>query len=398
MSTKSTTIVTSFNIVDPDDNFIPAFYIQISSGYIVREDQLLLIGSHPTIAATWNANQAKLTLTGLSGSSASYTDIIAAVYDVVFSSTNLDVGAKTFSLTAGSANYLASTDHYYDYVPSNLITWTDAKTTAESMNYFGLQGYLATLTTPDEGQIAGELSPGTGWIGASDAASEGVWKWMTGPEVGLTFWNGDVGGSAPAGIYSNWNNGEPNNAGDEDYAHITDLSVTTIPGSWNDLPENTAGQPSNYQAKGFVIEYGGMPGDPSLSISASTTFSPPQILSTSPTVSCENDPANLSATSNTTDVLWYDSQNGGTLLFTGNNYNPILTTNTTFWVLASNNGCTTGTRTAVTATVNSAPTVDTPANVSSCDSYSLPALTIGNYFTPPPMALELLLTRWRCHL
>ncbi len=57
--------------------------------------------------------------------------------------------------------------------------------------------------------------------------AEGVWKWMTGPEVGLPFWNGDVGGSAPAGIYANWNNGEPNNAGDEDYAHITDLSVTT---------------------------------------------------------------------------------------------------------------------------------------------------------------------------
>jgi hypothetical protein len=72
-------IVTSFNIVDPDDNFIPAFYIQISSGYIVGEDQLLLIGSHPSIAATWNANEAKLTLTGLSGGSASYTDIIAAV-------------------------------------------------------------------------------------------------------------------------------------------------------------------------------------------------------------------------------------------------------------------------------------------------------------------------------
>ena len=50
-------IVTSFNIVDPDDNFIPAFYIQISSGYVVGEDQLLLIGSHPTIAATWNANR-----------------------------------------------------------------------------------------------------------------------------------------------------------------------------------------------------------------------------------------------------------------------------------------------------------------------------------------------------
>ena len=373
-------IVTSFNIVDPDDTLIPAFYIQISSGYVIGEDQLSLIGSHPNVVANWNANQAKLILTGTGGGSATYTDIIAAVYDVVFNSSNINVGAKTFSLTAGSANYLASTDHYYDYVPANLITWTDAKVAAEAMDYFGLQGYLATLTIPDEGQISGELSPGTGWIGASDAGAEGVWKWMTGPEAGTTFWNGNENGSVAPGMYENWNTGEPNNYnGGEDYAHIT--YNTGIPGSWNDLPNNTNSQPTDYQAKGFVIEYGGTPGDPVLNISGSTTFNPPQILSTTSSVSCDNDPANLSATSNTTDILWYDSQNGGTLLHTGSTYNPILTTNTTFWILPSSNGCTTGTRTAVTATVNASPTIDTPADVTSCDSYTLPALTNGTYFT-----------------
>jgi gliding motility-associated-like protein len=374
-------IVTSFNIVDPDDTLIPAFYIQISSGYVIGEDQLSLIGSHPNVVANWNANQAKLILTGTGGGSATYTDIIAAVYDVVFNSSNINVGAKTFSLTAGSANYLASTDHYYDYVPANLITWTDAKVAAEAMDYFGLQGYLATLTIPDEGQISGELSPGTGWIGASDAGAEGVWKWMTGPEVGTTFWNGNENGSVAPGMYENWNTGEPNNYnGGEDYAHIT--YNTGIPGSWNDLPNNTNSQPTDYQAKGFVIEYGGTPGDPVLNISGSTIFNPPQILSTTSSVSCDNDPANLSATSNTTDILWYDSQNGGTLLHTGSTYNPILTTNTTFWILPSSNGCTTGTRTAVTATVNASPTIDTPADVTSCDgSYTLPTLTNGTYFT-----------------
>jgi len=374
-------IVTSFNIVDPDDTLIPAFYIQISSGYVIGEDQLSLIGSHPNVVANWNANQAKLILTGTGGGSATYTDIIAAVYDVVFNSSNINVGAKTFSLTAGSANYLASTDHYYDYVPANLITWTDAKVAAEAMDYFGLQGYLATLTIPDEGQISGELSPGTGWIGASDAGAEGVWKWMTGPEAGTTFWNGNENGSVAPGMYENWNTGEPNNYnGGEDYAHIT--YNTGIPGSWNDLPNNTNSQPTDYQAKGFVIEYGGTPGDPVLNISGSTTFNPPQILSTTSSVSCDNDPANLSATSNTTDILWYDSQNGGTLLHTGSTYNPILTTNTTFWILSSSNSCTTGTRTAVTATVNASPTIDTPADVTSCDgSYTLPTLTNGTYFT-----------------
>ena len=374
-------IVTFFDIVDPDDTQIPAFYIQISSGYVIGQDQLSLIGSHPNIVTNWNANQAKLTLTGVGGGPATYTDMIAAVYDVVFNSNNINVANKTFSLTAGSANYLASTDHYYDYVPANLISWTDAKAAAEAMDYFGLQGYLATLTIADEGQISGELSPGTGWIGASDAGTEGVWKWMTGPEAGTTFWNGNENGSAAPGMYENWNTGEPNNyGGSEDYAHIT--FNTGIPGSWNDLPNNTNNQPANYQAKGFVIEYGGTPGDPVLNISGSTTFSPPQILSTSPSLTCENDPANLSATSNTTDILWYDSQNGGTLLHTGSTYNPILTTNTTFWILPSSNGCTTGTRTAITATVNASPTIDTPADVTSCDgSYTLPTLTNGTYFT-----------------
>ena len=373
------TIVTSFNITDPDDSTIAAFYIQISSGYVLGEDLLSLPGGlNPNITANWNASEAKLTLTGIGAGSASYSDIIAAVYDVVFSSSNLNLGEKIFSLSAGSANFLDN-GHYYDFVPSNLITWKNAKIAAENMIYFGLQGYLATLTSPAEAQIAGELTPGTGWIGGSDEATEGVWKWVTGPETGMTFWNGLDDGSAPAGVYSNWNSDEPNNSGDEDYAHITDLSVTSTPGSWNDLPNPSGGGP--YQSTGFVVEYGGMPGDPTLSISATTTLSPAQILTTNTSVSCGNTPANLSATANTTDILWYDNQNGGTLLHTGTSYSPVLSSTTTFWVLASNNGCTTGTRISIIATVNPAPDVDAPANVSTCDSYMLPALTNGNYFT-----------------
>ena len=371
-------IVTSFNIVDTDSNSTEAFYIQVSSGYVLGEDQLILSGSHPNVTSNWNAAQAKLTLSPASGSTILYTDIINAVYDVVFISSNLSVGPKTFSLTVGEANFLDG--HYYDFVPLYAVPWTTAKANAEAMSYYGLQGYLATITNADEAQICGELSPGTGWIGASDVGSEGVWKWVTGPEEGTIFWNGNQNGSAPAGMYSNWNAGEPNNSGNnEDYAHITDVSVTDNPGSWNDLPDSTAGQPPQYTATGFVVEYGGMPGDPELSISASTSFSPAEILSTTPSTSCENEAASLEATSNTTDVLWFDDEFGGNLLHSGNTYNPVLSSNVTFWVLASENGCQTGTRVAVNANVNpSESTTFTPID-SICvgDPNPLPATDIN---------------------
>ena len=342
-------IVTDFNIVDPDSSTATGFYIQISTGFVMGQDQLMLTGSHSNINSSWNPTEAKLSLTPASGASIDYDDIINAVNDVVFFSNNINVGPKTFSLTIGEANFLNG--HYYEFIESQTIPWTASEALAEGMEYYGLQGYLATITNPDEARICGELSPGTGWIGGSDAQTEGVWKWVTGPEAGTVFWNGNENGTAPTGQYSNWNSGEPNDSGgNEDYAHITDQSVGP-PGSWNDLPNDTSSQPPQYTATGFVVEYGGMPGDPELNISASTSFSPPEILSITPATTCENETVTLQATSNTTDVLWYDSQNGGTLLFTGNSYTPTLTSTTTLWVLASNGGCETGLRTPVTATV-----------------------------------------------
>ena len=368
-------IVTEFNITDAENSdSTSGFYIQISAGFVLGEDQLSLTGNHPNIISQWNAAEAKLSLLPSDGDSILYSDIINAVYDVVFFSNNINVSPKTFSLTIGEANFLDG--HYYEFVNSQAIPWTAAESLAENMTYYGLEGYLATITNAAEAQICGELTPGTGWIGGSDAQAEGVWKWMTGPEEGTVFWNGDVNGSAPAGMYSNWNDGEPNNAGNEDYAHITPPSIG-FAGSWNDLPNNTAGQGA-YEAAGFVVEYGGMPNDPDLNISASTYFNPPEILTTNSGSGCQNEMITLEATSNTTEIIWYDSQFGGVQLNIGPSYSVELSADTTFWVLASDNSCSNGLRTPVTATITASETSNFTQFDDVCEGTELTLPTTSN--------------------
>ena len=347
-------IVTNMTITDPDDTGIDAIYIQISSGYVNGQDILTLTGTHPTIATSWDALTGKLTLTGISAQP-TYVNLIAAIEDVVFINSSLNPsGVRTFSITVGQANYLPSNGHYYEYVSDLGITWSNARTAAAGRTYYGLQGYLATITAADEAQLSGEQAAGAGWIGGSDEEIEGMWKWMTGPENGMIFWNGGINGSTPS--YANWNNGEPNNLGNENYAHVTAPGVG-IPGSWNDL-SNTGDSSGNYQPKGYIVEYGGMPGDPVLQISTSTTITIPSIISSVAQSRCGDGSVTLTASASAGNIKWYATQTGGTPLATGNSFTtPNLTESTTYYIDAYEIGCTAGTRTAVTATINQIPVV-----------------------------------------
>ena len=362
-------VVTSFNIIDPDDTNIEVLHIQISQGYENGQDLLSLTGAHPNIQVIWNAVQGKLSMRGAGGTPANYVDLIAAVQDVVFSSSSANVsGEKYFSFTVGDANYLPSTDHYYEYVPMLGVTWTNAKTLAEGYTYFGLQGYLATINSQEEAVLSGEQAAGTGWIGGSDEDTEGAWKWMTGPEAGTIFWNGGINGSTPTGGYANWNTGEPNNLGNEDYAHVTAPNIGT-PGSWNDLPNAGSIDPTNpYHPMGFIVEYGGMPGDPVVDISGSTKITVPEITTIIGAENCGAGALNLEANGSVGDVLWFDVPTGGVPIFTGTTFTtPLISATTTYYVLASGNGCTQGNRVLVTATINALPTVNTHVVFKNCD-------------------------------
>ena len=136
--------------------------------------------------------------------------------------------------------YDAASNSFYQLVTTN-ANYATARANAMATTINGVGGHLANITSAAENSFLDSLVVAESWIGGSDAATEGAWLWLDGPESGQQFWAGAAGGSPVGGMYENWNGGEPNNSGNEDGATIrTD-------GRWND---RTVGSSLDY-----VIEW-----------------------------------------------------------------------------------------------------------------------------------------------
>ena len=135
---------------------------------------------------------------------------------------------------------------------SQSTDWQTAKTAAEDTplqdGAFDTYGYLPTIGTKLENDIVASLNPGSAWLGANDVDALFQWKWITGPEAGNLFYQGDASGQAVSDAYTNWQPDQPDNAGSGE-----SFVVQSNLGTWSDVDAS--------QSNPVIVEFGGMPGD-----------------------------------------------------------------------------------------------------------------------------------------
>lgn len=118
--------------------------------------------------------------------------------------------SRTTPVMTGFTSQNNYNGHSY-YRSTGSMTWTAARQACIDMG-----GHLVTSTTLAENNFLFNLWP-NGWIGLTDEAVEGTWRWVTGEPYSWSYWN----------------SGEPNNAGNEDYIQFVGG------GRWNDLPNTS---------------------------------------------------------------------------------------------------------------------------------------------------------------
>ena len=271
-ATYNTATTVDPNLTITSNGNITGFRVQISQTY-TSGDVLDYTGTLPTgITQSWNSTTGVLSFNGTT-SAANWQTLLRTVR-FKSTSTTCYANLRRVTFVAGTVYYNPLTEHYYEYVAGN-TTWTNAYTVSSAKSYFGRAGYLATILSEAENNFIWKLMSSDAWFGASDdygyintakgstvyasqSAAEGKWHWVTGPEKGQNFSNGNTPSTTlVSGMYHKWAGGEPNGTS-EAFGQF----YSSNNGQWNDLANSTLG--------GYICEYGDMPGDLTSSVTIFT--------------------------------------------------------------------------------------------------------------------------------
>lgn len=164
--------------------------------------------------------------------------------------------------------------HHYTFIQGDK-TWFQSYNEAKKLRYKGLTGYMATITSEKEHNfIFDNIGKEPGWLGGTRAVcsdgsklndsatipetegdydlNEDDWYWANGPEKGQVFQVGKDGGTTPAGAYSAFANGEPNN----DPSQGAEYALQFAEGNnkaWHDLSGMVTASPTINN--GYYVEF-----------------------------------------------------------------------------------------------------------------------------------------------
>jgi hypothetical protein len=248
-------------------------------------------------------------------------------------------------------------------------------------------GAGSSAGTASNGNNAGNTSTGSGSSGGT-AVTGGA----AGGSGGTANSNGDAGGfpggggggSAGTGIGGNGGNGRViitayftsiTYSGSSFCKSVTS-AIPIIDGVTGGTFASTAGltinastgeiNPGTSTIGNYTVSYSNSCGV--ISSTFVKVLATPAIATTTPASRCGSGAAamTLSATASAGTINWYTVSTGGTSVATGTSYSPTVSVTTTYYVDATNNSCTTPTRTAITATVTAIPTVASTTPASRC--------------------------------
>lgn len=246
--------------------------VSFLSGFVASDDELGFwvddqwhsAWNQGGISSSYHSATGVLTLSG----EAAVTEYLTALRAVAYRHSKDDpdqparqVEFRVFKDGVRAVHLDPDSGHEYEYI-ADALSWTAAELAAAQKSRHGRQGYLVTIGSQTENNLVASLAAQDVWIGGSDLEQSETWRWMTGPETGRVFWNGLANGSGPPGTYSHWATGEPSH-GQKRYVRLQ----PTNQGRWDDVPNDHPGQVS-----GYIVEYGGSPGDPEARLADTITI------------------------------------------------------------------------------------------------------------------------------
>ncbi|HLP21828.1 MAG TPA: hypothetical protein VK174_16055, partial [Chitinophagales bacterium] len=188
----------------------------------------------------------------------------------------------------------------------------------------GEKATITVATHPADSTVCSGL--GTVFNSTSTSTPAPTVKWQRDPNTG-TF--ADITAGMDGSVYSNFT--------------TSTLTISDVTGL------------GSYKYRAVFTNINGSATSNQAALTVNTT---PTITGTTPAARCETGTVNLAATASAGTIDWYAAATGGSSLGTGTSFvTPSIGSTTTYYVAATSVGCTTASRTAVVATVNTAPTI-----------------------------------------